>query len=251
DLALERTIVDTIKDFGYTLKQFYVASAELFGVLGALDSFPISDEQKSAIAPMLYKPVKTTEGDIYTIAAERVLEKYKTGDGYKKVPTVIVARGDLGVDALASVAYARTLQIPILLTKPKEIPEATRNTLDKLNPDSVIVIGGPVAVSDEVAAELSASRRVGGENRYDTAAFLADVLIATRGADTVVITDGEEPAPEAVMLAVKYNAPILFTNGGELPPETEAALKKHRDKFIRIELVGVSQEAEARVNAVR
>lgn len=249
DLAKKQGIADIIQDFGYTSKQFYVAPPELFGAIGALDSFPVSSEQKSVIAPIMYRPIKNLGGKIYATAAEQVLERYRVKDGYKKVPMAIVARGDLGVDALASVAYARALQIPILLTDPDEIPGATKDVLDKLDPDSVILIGGPVAVSRAVEKQLSVSRRIAGKDRYETAALLADVLIATRDVDTVVVTDGLKPAPEAVMLAAKYGAPILYTSGDKLPSETKAVLKKYRDKFTRVETVGVSPEAEILVNA--
>lgn len=249
DLALKKALGDIIKEFRYILKQFYVAPSELFGVLGALDSFPVSTAKESEIAPVLHRPIKTLEGDVYALASERVLEKYSTEGGYKKVPKVIIARGDLGVDAISSVAYARALQIPILLSDPGEIPEATKNVLKRLGPDSVIIIGGPAAISPEVEEGLTVSRRIGGKNRYDTAAFLTDVLIVTQKVDTIVITDGINPAPEAIMLAVKYKAPILFTSGNQVPPETMAALKRHRDLFSRVEIVGVKQEAEIKVNS--
>lgn len=63
------------------------------------------------------------------------------------------------------------------------IPEATRTELERLDPSEIVILGGPVAVSDKVAGELEAfttppgnvSRPAGG-TRFETAVEIAKAL---------------------------------------------------------------------------
>jgi putative cell wall-binding protein len=232
--------MDIILQFRYTSKEFYAVSYELAGVLGALDSIPTTSDLADVIDKIVWKPVQTLDGDPYTITADQVLAKYPESE------KVIIARGDLGADSLASVAYARALGVPILLVKPGEIPGVTSDALAKLNTKSTIVLGGPVAVSEEVKERLPRATRIWGENRHETAVKMAEALMAQQSVDTVIVTDGINPDIMAVMIAMKYGAPIIYTAGDEITPETESFLEQN--KFKRVVIIGTTADINATIS---
>lgn len=119
-------------------------------------------------------------------------------------PVAFVVTGRDFPDALATGAIAGTLGGPILLTEPDGVPAATLAELDRLRPDAIVVVGGPVAVGD-TADQLAAIHGdrvevVAGEDRYETARRLV-----TRFRDEV---DGHLGRPvTTVLLATGENFP--------------------------------------------
>lgn len=72
---------------------------------------------------------------------------------------VFLAEGFTGADALSVGPYAADKNVPILLTETPKLPEATRDALIALRPQSIIVLGGPGAVSDDA---VKAAKRAAG-----------------------------------------------------------------------------------------
>ena len=68
--------------------------------------------------------------------------------------TVYVARADLYPDALAAGPMTRLANGPLLLVEVEHVPLVVRLELDRLNPTTIIVLGGPSAVSLTVEAAL-------------------------------------------------------------------------------------------------
>ncbi|MGC5584649.1 cell wall-binding repeat-containing protein [Ornithinimicrobium sp. W1665] len=96
---------------------------------------------------------------------------------------VVVASGENYADALSGGAFAGALTSPVLLTRKDSLPGATRAALERLAPHTIILLGGPGAVSDEVQAALADYapgrdwvRRFGGPDRYVVSASLANSL---------------------------------------------------------------------------
>jgi putative cell wall-binding protein len=193
-----------------------------------------------AINDVVMKPVQNIRKDVYAFAGEYSVKKFG------KSEKVIIARGDLGVDSIASVTYAMTLNVPILLVEPCAIPKPTAKALKKLETRSVTIVGGPVAVSEEVAKKLPNASRMFGQNRHETAVKIAEALMAQIEVDTVVITDGIDPDPISIILASKYHAPIIYTEGDNVPPVTQEFL---RNKF-RIIMVGVTDAAALKIKSI-
>lgn len=73
----------------------------------------------------------------------------------------VVASGSSFPDALAASSLAGHLNAPILLTDPKTLSNATANELDRLDADTIYIIGGTNAVSNnaEKAIQLLARRQ--------------------------------------------------------------------------------------------
>ena len=145
---------------------------------------------------------------------------------------VIIARNDLAVDSAAISAYASKTGDPIVLVSPDEIPKESRDFLISLPVRRALIVGGPEAVSPEVEMELKAMgfqvERIGGKDRFETAKLIAENLWGI--SDKAVIA----PAPfegdvSLTLVAVPYahflGAPLLFTNGDEIPEYTREALE--------------------------
>ena len=99
------------------------------------------------------------------------------------VEVVYVATGRNFPDALAGSTLAATAGAPLLTVEPNlPLPDTTITALQSLDPDRIVVLGGPVAVSDAVVGALADYARSGsvtrieGTDRHDTAAQIADAL---------------------------------------------------------------------------
>ncbi len=99
------------------------------------------------------------------------------------VEVVYVATGQNFPDALAGANLAATVGAPMLTVNTDlPIPDATITALDALDPNQIIILGGPVAVSDAVKGALGdyarsgAVTRIEGGDRHETAAQIADAL---------------------------------------------------------------------------
>lgn len=191
-------------------------------------------------------PVSTEE--IYSISTKKVVDKYFTAS------TVILARGDPPVDGIAALGWAREANVPILLVEQDRIPAATLESLKKLGPGRIIIVGGPVAVSQEVESELSKLakvERVWGDDRFETAAKVASMIESPK---VIVVADGLNPRVDALVIAGEYKAPIVYVKGAEIPRSTGEYLIKNK-KSPRYEamtwiLVGLERETATEIKAM-
>ncbi len=137
------------------------------------------------------------------------------------VETVYVATGQEYADALTGSALAGHQEVPVLLVQPEHLPTATAAELTRLEPQSISVLGGESAVSEQIEDELETFTdgdvlRLGGENRYETAAAVAaefpegdHVYIATGAtyADALAASAAAGADGEPVLLVQKENLP--------------------------------------------
>ncbi|WP_368293248.1 S8 family serine peptidase [Dehalobacter sp. TBBPA1] len=161
--------------------------------------------------------------DRITTALAIAREAFPTG-----ADTVVIARADDFPDALAGAPLAYKYHAPILLTYPNELPQEVYQAVQDLNPNEIIILGGTGAVSAAVEAKLAniaAVKRLAGNNRYDTAAAVADTL-GTKGQAVVVSGVNFPDAIAAASFAAVEGKPILLTSSGILNSETLIALKK-------------------------
>ncbi len=75
-------------------------------------------------------------------------------------PTVHVASGQAFADALAIAPVAGMATSPVLLTSRTRLPAQTAGALDRLDPDDVVVVGGPAAVDRGVSLALASHARL-------------------------------------------------------------------------------------------
>lgn len=154
--------------------------------------------------------------------------------------TAVIAQAGDFPDALAAAPLARQRRAPVLLTDSDELSSQTRQALDDLGVSTAMIVGGPAAVSEDVAEQLGQEvdtvDRVAGENRYETAAAIARRIDAAQGSTigelqrrrTAFVANG---ARFADALAASSPAssqanpfPILLTHQNRLPEATRQAI---------------------------
>ncbi len=100
-------------------------------------------------------------------------------------PTALLATGADFPDALAAGPLAYRMHLPVLLTRPDAVPAATGEVVRELGVERVLLLGGSAAVSPAVEEQLRASglqvERLAGQDRAQTAAAVADALLARTG----------------------------------------------------------------------
>ncbi len=149
--------------------------------------------------------------------------------------SVVLANSDDFPDALTGAPLAFALKGPVLLTPTGSLPTAVRSEIDRLGPKRVVVLGGARAISASTAsaamrsAGLGSYERIGGSDRYDTAARVARRLAAATGSapgTAVIVTGANYPdALSVAPLASWRGYPILLVRGSYFPPRTADALR--------------------------
>ena len=186
----------------------------------------------------------------YATAAQIAMQSYDDVD------TVYIATGNQFADALVGAAPASqgmTLDgtadlgqlttpdgdpAPVLLTRVGELPSATATALAELDPSTIVILGGPAAVSEAVEEQLEAYGdvvRVSGGNRYQTAAQIA----AQYGqVDHVYVATGEgNNFPDALTgsaLAGAEGAPVLLVRGDSVPGAVTEVLSSLGDPEVTV-----------------
>ncbi|GGI46073.1 putative cell wall-binding protein [Agromyces flavus] len=153
--------------------------------------------------------VRASGTDRYATAADVSARTFSPG-----VPVAYVATGADFPDALTASAAAAQLGGPVLLTAPTALPSSTRAELDRLNPQRVIVVGSPGAVSDAVRTAITAYAprvvRLGGADRYETAAAIAQDLAAAGSVNLAAVATGLN-FPDGLAAG-----PVVASQGGVL-----------------------------------
>jgi uncharacterized repeat protein (TIGR01451 family) len=144
---------------------------------------------------------------------------------------VYVASGQTFPDALGGGVAAGHDRAPLLLVTRNAVPRSTAAELQRLAPKRIVVLGQAQAISARVATALKAYTtgsvtRIGGADRYATAALLARASYPG-GAQTAYLASGEvfADAISGGPSAILAGAPMLLTRSGEVPAATLAALR--------------------------
>jgi putative cell wall-binding protein/Leucine-rich repeat (LRR) protein len=129
--------------------------------------------------------------------------------------TAIVAYGYNYPDALSVASYAAQKGYPILLTNTNDVPSVTTDQL--AGKTKTIVVGGEAAVSNSVSSTLPGAVRIGGSDRFETAANLVNQL--DMSASTVYVATGRNFADALTgsVLAAKEGAPMLLVEQNSVP----------------------------------
>ena len=158
-------------------------------------------------------------------------------DAFDTPTDAVIARGDLFPDALSGSFLAGQLEAPLLLTSSHRLEPDTQSTLQDLDADNVTLIGGDNAISPAVEDTLReqgyATDRVGGEDRFETAAMVAsndDAEVGQREGHgpTAIVARADEFADALVAGTLSYTAdfPLLLTTADELHPDTAEVLQQ-------------------------
>jgi putative cell wall-binding protein len=173
--------------------------------------------------------------DRFGTAVEVALAHFGPASGRPAPTTVYLATGRNFPDALTGGALAGAREAPVLLTRFDALPAVTRSALQTLDPQQVVVLGGETvvgrAVMDELATLGIPARRLGGGDRYETAALVSRELAPSDLA--YVVTGLNYPdALTAAPVASLDRAPVLLTRQDSLPGATAAELRRHDPRLV-------------------
>lgn len=225
---------------------------------------------RSALAgvPGVTSVVSVGGTDVYSVS-QQTAHQVKVRRGNTTGGTVFIGRSDIFADSLAASSLAANLKAPIILV-PKagsSLPAASVAAIQDIAPDTLVICGGPAAVSDPIAtAALNAAkavkpaavkvRRYGG-SRYDTALDLVNygtnvLTLAPGGPDGIYVARGDD-FPDAlaggVLAGASYDGvwrPLMIT-----PPTTLASqLSGYVDAHVTIKWARVLGSNAAVSNAV-
>lgn len=172
-----------------------------------------------------------------------------------KAKRVILSSAGEFADALVGAVYAYEdgNAYPILLNSGTGLNDIVLKEIKRLDPDEVIIVGGPNMISkaaeDRLAREIGVDvTRLEGANRYDTANKVAESLGES---DTYILANGTVFADALVISAYssREEIPILLTNGKNLDKATAQKLKGAREVIIVGGVNAVSSEIEKDLKA--
>jgi putative cell wall-binding protein len=202
--------------------------------------------------------------DVVMAAEDRVagVDRYQTsvevarqvgGGSLSGLDRLIVVSGELFPDGLAASGLAGFLddggrrgRTAILLSRHDELPEVTADAIraSGVPASQVLVVGGAAAVAESVRAVIAAAAgwngggvnpvtRIGGANRYETAAAIVAYVLDTAGEDlpdsyrTVLVASGENfpDGLSAGTLAYRNGHLLLLSPSSSLPPTSRSAVE--------------------------
>lgn len=151
---------------------------------------------------------------------------------------VIICSGENWPDALGASSLAGVLDAPVLLVPKDRLPNVVRHEIERLRARRATVIGGPGAVSEDVAEAIDALpgvsvRRIGGRNRFETAAMVASATANAMesvgreydGAFYLATGFDFPDALGAAPVSAFTGRPILLSEPATIPPVTARAIQ--------------------------
>lgn len=158
--------------------------------------------------------------------------------GWDTADTVFIANGFVFADALAGVPLAEEMDAPILLTRENSLHPSVAEEIKRLGASNVIILGGPVTVSDNVESELTALglsvERLAGDNRFETSRVIADRLNEETESNVAVLASGWEfaDALSIAPFAARDDMAIYLTGGNNLEADTAEALANYDEVYV-------------------
>jgi cell wall-associated protease len=172
-------------------------------------------------------------------------DRYETAVAASKAVTssaeatyAVVCSGENWPDALGGSALAGALGGPVLLTPSTWVPSVVTQELQRLGVQHVYLIGGEGALSAVVERKIDAVNgvtveRLGGSNRYETAALVAsetvDAIVSGGGGydgSSYLATGQAFPdALGAAAVAAYTGRPILLSEPNQMPSATARAIQ--------------------------
>lgn len=148
------------------------------------------------------------------------------------VNQAVVVNGWDFPDALSIASYAAIEGLPIYVTEQHGIQNHVVEELQ--NYDSTLVIGGPVAISEDVFTQLPSASRIYGETRYDTNLAVYEHFNIESSTLYVATGDNYADALTGSVLAARNNSAIaLVPQARRVLPQFEEFLDEEQfEEFI-------------------
>lgn len=156
------------------------------------------------------------------------------------VDVAYVASGLVFPDALSGAPVSGLRGGPMLLTRPDALPDAIASELRRVQPKSVVVLGGPASINDAVLGQIAAAAgvtpsRISGADRYEVSAAVSAANFPA-GTDTVFIASGAifTDALSGAPAAVVHKGPMLLVTSSRIPDAIRAELTRLKPRTIVI-----------------
>lgn len=168
--------------------------------------------------------------------------------------TVVLATGEDFADALSGAPLAYMEGGPLLFTEKGRLNASAKAEIERLGATNAIILGSAPVISDAQLNALSLmgieTERIGGANRYETAALVSE-RIDSEGA---VVADGAtfKDVSLASVFAAQNQYPILLSQGNRMPRETTEAMAGRSDIVLAADRLSIEartkeEDAERRV----
>ncbi|WP_051758519.1 cell wall-binding repeat-containing protein [Rossellomorea vietnamensis] len=178
--------------------------------------------------------------DRYETALQSALKGWESGS-----EEMILATGANFPDALAGAPLAYHKDAPILLTYKNSLHPAAEKAIAELGVKRVTVLGGAGVISDHVVEEIEdlgvSVTRIGGENRYETAASISK-LLPNHEAAVIVNGNNYPDALSIASIAAQKGYPILLSEKSRVPAPSLNRATKYEHTYV-IGGTGVINEA--------
>ena len=147
------------------------------------------------------------------------------------VPVAYVALGSSFPEVEAAAAAGAYRGGPVLLVKSTSVPTSVAAELDRLNPQSIVVVGGTNFVSDGVRQALAAYSpsvtRIAANDRFATAAALSKATYPSGGPRPYIVSGQQFPDALAAGPAPGRNgAPVLIVPSACMPNAVRTELDR-------------------------
>lgn len=140
----------------------------------------------------------------------------------------VITNGKDFPDALSVSSWAANNGIPILLSDPSKLPEATLKALQDSQVTSTYIIGGIGAISENVEQILKQANmnptRIWGNDRYETAVKVAQSL-KTKNDSLFIATGSDFPDALAGAVMAAQNSSTLLLVNSNISPATVSYLE--------------------------
>lgn len=171
----------------------------------------------------------------YDTAAQVATTNWTSSDN------VILVSGEGYADSISSAVLSKQLNAPILLTESKTLNSSAKNAIDELNPKNIYIIGGTGSISQSIRDQLKGSNyniiELGGENRYDTNAAVAQKLVEL-GVDPSAVMmvggNGFADALSAASVAAAKDEILLLGNDDETAMKSVMNFVKQRGSKVTV-----------------
>lgn len=178
-----------------------------------------------------------------SLVAEAIVDEL--GDTWSRMAFVTTGRNF--PDALAASPLAASARWPIFLADSTGLSPETEQVMSDLGVWQVVVLGGSVAVPLEVGSQVAAlgvgeSERIGGRDRYETAALIADYGVVEMGMryDVLGMATGSN-FPDGLTLGAALGQDgftMMLTASQTLPTNTRLALEANKDEISQMRYAG-------------
>lgn len=230
-------------------------SVHVVGSSRAVSEGTLAQLRSAVPAGVVEQPWKNADRfSLAAAVAQRVKEVAASTS--RAIPSaVLVANGSksrLLRDAAAASAVSRHTGIPLLLCGTNSVPASTAAAIAAMGA-RVVVVGGPVAVSDAVYARLGASERWGGANRYAAAAAVARSS-ASQGFSSVATFGVAATIPNAVVAAQLVGAQggvLLYSDADRINKTTWSYLSEQASTTVAAYAVGGSSISDTQLAELR